>query len=366
VSLSYLNDTITGITLGKSAFTTLTFSWTQEVPYPGKLRLAGEVARRESEMSRSRLDAAELDVAAAVKASYADLYRIDRSADILGASRRLLLSFLDAARARYETGEGILENVLRAQSEVTKLDADLQRLKQERTTVQSSLNALAGRMEDRPLGEARALPGPTGDLDAEALVASALSRSPEILESESAVRRDEVRLDLARRQLKPDLIWGAAYSNRGDLDPMVAGTFGIRLPLHRDLKQAQAIARTESETEASRRDTEEVRLGVAARVRDLAARAARAEAIAGLYREGLIPQSQSALDSAAAAYGVGRADFLTLLSDFSTALSYSIDYETQRAEEVSVLAALERLTGRELVLAGDGALEPMTHGADDE
>src|SRR5882724_580283 len=121
VSVSYLNDTVTDFTLGRSEFSSLAFSWTQEVPFPGKLHLGGAVASREAEMARSRLDAARLDVAAGIKGAYADLYRIDRSASILGDRRSLLVSFMQRARARYETGEGLLENVLKAQSEITRL-----------------------------------------------------------------------------------------------------------------------------------------------------------------------------------------------------------------------------------------------------
>ncbi|MBI3449696.1 MAG: TolC family protein [Acidobacteria bacterium] len=354
VSVSYLNDTVTGFTLGRSEFSNLAFGWTQEIPFPGKLRLGGEVASREVEMVRSRLEAARLGVAAAIKGAYADLYRIDRSASILGERRSLLVSLMQTARARYETGEGLLENVLRAQSEITRLDLEVERLGQERLSAGAVLNTMAGRIEDRPLAEATELPVPAGEMDPRALEAEALARAPEIHEREAAVLRDEARLDLARKQLKPDLIWGAAYQNRGGIPPMVMGTFGLRLPIYRERKQVQAIAQVRSETDASKQEVLAARLNVAARVRDLAARASRAGTLSSLYREALIPQSLSALDSASAAYGVGRADFLTLLDDFSAVLAYEIDYETQRAARVAALAALEPLTGRELVAASRG------------
>jgi len=354
VSVSYLNDTVTGFTLGQSEFSNLTFSWTQEVPYSGKLYSGGEVASREVEMVGSRLDAARLGVAAGIKGAYAGLYRIDRSASILSERRNLLVSLMQTARARYETGEGLLENVLKAQSEITRLDLETERLKQERLSASAALNAMAGRSEDRSLAEAVVLPVAVQGIDLRALEAEALARSPEIHEREAAVLRDEARLDLARMQLKPDLIWGAAYQNRGDLPPMVMGTFGLRLPIHRERKQVQTIVQVGLETDASKQEVFAVRLRVAAVVRDLAARASGAETLSTLYREGLIPQAQSALDSASAAYGVGRADFLTLLNDLSTVLAYEIDYEKQRSDRVAALAALEPLTGRELVAAGNG------------
>jgi outer membrane protein TolC len=175
----------------------------------------------------------------------------------------------------------------------------------------------------------------------------------------AAVVREEARIDLARKQLKPDLLWGAGYQYRGGLDPMVMGSFGLKLPLYRDRKQARAIVQAKDEAEAARRDVDAQRLAVAAQVRDLAARATRASSAARLYEEGVIPQSRNALDSAAVAYGVGKADFLTLLTDFSALLTFEIEMESQRADRFAALAALERLTAAELVPVEAG-LEPVT------
>jgi outer membrane protein TolC len=348
-SVAYTNESLTAITLGESPDSFLTLSWTQEVPYPGKRRSAGEAARREVAMSQRRLDLVRLDVASRVKEAYAELYRIDRSLQILRDSRELLTSFKEGARARYESGEGLLENVLKAQTELAKLDVELEKLSQERTSGGAALNTLLGRERDEPLGPALVLPETVKQIDVHALEREVLERSPEIAEMEAAVRRDEARLDLARRQLKPDLMWGASYMNRGDLDPMVMGMFGLRLPLYRQSKQAQGVVQAERQLEAARHVVGSARLKALAEARDLMARASRAEALARLYAEGVVPQARSALESAAASYGVGRIDFLTLLNDFSALLSYQVDYETQSSERVAALAALERLTARPLV-----------------
>lgn len=349
-SIAYTNETLDELTLGESEDSLLTFTWTQEVPYPGKLRLAGEAARREVDVNRQRLQAARLDVASRVKQTFAQLYLIDRTVSILGDSRMLLVSFQETARARYETGAGLLQNVLKAQTEVARLDADLERLSQERRSVVAELNRLVGRRQDAPLGPALALPSAAQTINWAALESDAMERSPEVLEMDAAVLREEALLDLAQRQLKPDLVWSAAYTNRGDLEPMVMGMFGVQLPLHRQQKQAQGVTQASHSLDAARSAAESARLGVLSEVRDLTARAKRAEAVARLYAEGVVPQARGSLESASAAYGVGQVDFLTLITDFSALLGYEIEYETQRSEGISALAALERLTARELVV----------------
>jgi outer membrane protein TolC len=349
VSVSYTNDTVTGLTLGDSEFTTLAFNWTQEIPYPGKLGRAADAARRDAEVSQRRLELTRAGIASRIKQAYADLYRLDRSVTILKENRLLLAVYGETARARYETGEGLLADVLKAQTEVIKLDADLENLAADRVTYGTALNILVGRSAGASLGPAWILPQVPDSVDAEELEREAAARAPEVLEMDAAVLRDQARLDLARLQVKPDLVWGAAYMNRGGLDPMVMGMFGLRLPLHENRKQTQGIVQAESELEAGRQGAAAARLKAGAEARDLASRAASAARLQRLYAEGIIPQAQLALESAAASYSVGRADFLTLLNGLIALSGYELEHETLKARRVSFLAALERLTGRDLV-----------------
>lgn len=351
VSVSYTNDSLTAFTLGDSPDSELTLGWKQEVPYPGKRGLAGDVARSDVEVLTSALDAARWRVRADVKAAYAELLRVGRTTTILGESRKLLVAFQESARARYESGEGILENILRAQTEVAKLDAELATLAQDRRSLEVRLLALLGQTADAPMGPALAPPRVEVP-DRAALEAIALARSPELRALQNAAAREELRVDLARRNLKPDFIWSAAYTMRGDLDPMVMGMFGLRLPVYRKQKQAEAVVQAQFDLEAAGQEVEARRVLVLAEIRDLLAQAGRAEVLLRLYGESILPQARSTLDAAAASYGAGRTEFITLIEDFLMVLTYEISVETQRAERVKALAAAEPLAGTDLVLPG--------------
>ena len=104
-SVAYTNETFTDLTLGSSPDANLAFYWSQEVPYPGKLRLAGDVARAEIDATALRLDGLRLRVRAEVKSAYAELFRLDRTSEILGESRKLLESFRSTTRARSHAGQ---------------------------------------------------------------------------------------------------------------------------------------------------------------------------------------------------------------------------------------------------------------------
>jgi len=353
-SVSYTNDSISDVTLGDSVMSNLRLTWTQEVPYPGKRRLAGDVARAAVGVTAGQLEAVRLEVFAAVKTAYVDLHRIDRTRQIVEENRGMLEAMKEAARARYENGQAILENVLRAQTELTRVEADLARLDQERATVAAGLDALLGRKPGIPPGPA--LAPPTGLIPEPAAAESAaLERSPGLETLRRRVNVEEARLALAKKSLKPDFLWSAAYIYRADIDPMVMGAFGIRLPLYRDRKQSQQIAQTGIELEASRQDEADGAAALVSRVSDLIARARRAELVSRLYSEGVIPQSRSARDASLAAYSGGQTEFITVITDHLATLRDEIEYENQRADMFRALAALEPLTGLDLVAAGEEA-----------
>lgn len=352
--IAYTNETLTSLTLGEREDTNLTLSWTQEVPYPGKRRLAGDVARAEIGMAGRRIESIRVVVRSGIKSAYADLHRIDRTLEILAGNRDLLTSLKESARARYENGQAILENVLRSQAELTRIEVEIASLEQERESVTFGLNALVGRRRDAPIGPAVAelraeAPGPA------ALDAAILQGAPDLKVLRETVGREEARVELARRELKPDFLWSAAYMYREDLDPMVMGMFGVRLPLFSARKQSRALEEADLERQAVRSDLEDLEIRLLAKGRDLLARAQRADAVMRLYGEGILPQGRSARDAAAAAYTNGQTEFVTVVTDFLAVLRDEIEYENQKAERYRALAALEPLTGQELVRPAQGA-----------
>jgi outer membrane protein TolC len=349
VSIAYLNDGTSQLTLGESEFSALSLTWTQEVPYPGKLDRMGEVAARESDKMATDLERVRLEVTAAVKAAYADLYRLDRTTLTLRETESVLESLAGAARRRYEVGEGIQETVLKAQTEILRLQAELARVAQNRRAAEVRLNATVGRSNDTPIGPVTSIPEAAVPEDMEALAERAVASSPAVAALEAAVLREEAGVQLARLNLKPDFLWSASYQNRAGLDPMVAAMFGVRLPIFRERKQRQALLQKESELLAARQDLTELQLQTRASVRDLFSRLQKAERLRTLFGQGVVPQARAALESAQAAYGVGRLGFLDILNDLTTLLDAQIELVTQEAERLEALSELEPLLAQELI-----------------
>ena len=360
LSVSYTNDGVDDFTLGSSTDTVLALSWEQEMPGRGKRQLATGLALAEGTIAEREAEAVRRRVLSEVKTAWATLYRLDRTGTIVVEARKLLDTFLQAARARYESGEGDLEGVLKAQTGLTRLDAELAVVDGERRAVSARLEGLLGRddasLEDMPVSAPLEAP----EIDAAALRSAAEEGSAELGRLVAQAARGERRVEQAQGALRADWRWEASYQNRGGLDPMVMGLVGVRLPLWKNRKQQEAIEEARWDLDAARNDAAAARARLLAEVRALAARAGQARLRRRLLEEGVLPQARGALDAASAAYSTGRTPFLTLLDDFLAVLLAERDVETQREDEVTAVARLEAITGETLLR--QGAAPPQTPG----
>ena len=93
----------------------------QQVPFPGKLRLQGAIARKEADSTGKLYEAVKLRVVNELKQAYFGLFQAEKSIQIVEKNRDLLKQLAEIARARYEVGSGLQQDVLKAQLEATML-----------------------------------------------------------------------------------------------------------------------------------------------------------------------------------------------------------------------------------------------------
>src|SRR5947208_1226190 len=104
-----------------SDFAYLGFGVSQDIPYPGKLRLKGEIAKREADVSRQQVESVRRAVLAELKGIYFQLAYFSKTLAILEQDGELLKQVEQAADARYRSGMGTQQDVLQAQLQKTKL-----------------------------------------------------------------------------------------------------------------------------------------------------------------------------------------------------------------------------------------------------
>jgi outer membrane protein TolC len=321
------------------------YAVSQRIPFPGKLGLRGKSARIAADATGQSYAQKRLEIAAKVKSAYADLYQAERSLEILARARELAGTVVEAARARYEAGEGSQAEVLKAQLARSQADREINQLEEARLAAQARLNALL----DRPQGTATRtvadLPLAPLPPDVDDLERRAAAARPAVKAAALQVDRADTDRRLARMRYLPDFeIRGSRFVNRGE-DNGYGAMLMVNIPWvwrgKHDAAIAEALERRREAAAALRARRNETALGV----RELHARAERALRNAELLRTALLPQARLAFDATLAGYETGEETFPGVLESYQARLYL----ETQRVEEVATyqraVAALEEMTG---------------------
>lgn len=318
----------------------------QEIPFPGKLRLRGEVASREAEQMAAEYESVRLEVIARLKEAYYELHLAHKATDVLQKNRQLMTGLADTAQARYQVGESAQADVLRAQAEVSRLLAQLAEVRQR----QQSLNAEINRILDRPSTAPLGVPGeittvtPTRSLSE--LTALVGASAPRLRARAKTVERGQAAVDLARREYLPDFEIAA----QGLRDPPMGEDgyrvmLNVKVPLFYASKQRYGVREAVAGRNAAADDLQDARQELTAQVIDQMAQIERSRQLIGLLGNAIIPQARATLDSARASYAVGKVDFLTLLSSLLTLQDSELELHDQIVEHEKARARLEAIIG---------------------
>jgi cobalt-zinc-cadmium efflux system outer membrane protein len=321
----------------------------QEIPFPGKTRLRGQIAARDAEAESLGVDDVARRVAADVKQAYFELYYTDQALETLQKDREILEKLAKVAEIRYSVGRAAQQDVLRAQVELSRLTERETLLEQTRRTLEAQLNSLRDRPVDTPLGA-------TGELQESPLVqtleelqAAAESGFPALKRHQTLIESNRLAVDLARKDVKPNFSIGYTYMQRPGMPDMYGLTFSTSLPIFRHSKQDQAIREAVDNLESARRMEQNELTVLRYRVKQEYLEAQAADRLLQLYSQGIVPQSRLTLESSLASYETGAIDFQTVLGNFTTILDYELGYHQQLATHEKALARLEALTGLELI-----------------
>ena len=345
INTAYHNESFDRFRQGTGDFSFLRFGAEQEVPFPGKLALKEAVAAREADREGALYRATVLSMLTRLRVAYAEYSLAHTSIEIVRSNKELLEKLARAAEARYQVGEGLQQDVARAQVEESILVGRLTTLEQARQSAAAMLNAMLNRPPAAPLGMPAAVEKRPLTYALDQLESLAKERSPDLKAAESDVARAETNLDLAKRQYYPDFVLRADYFNKAALVPEWEVGAGIRVPLYFWRKQAFGVREATagvSEARASRQGTSQ---GVLARLKDFYAQATSADRLVELYGAVVGPQAELALDSATAAYQVGKVDFLTVLNNFTVLNDYRLRYYEELASFDKAVARLEEAAG---------------------
>ena len=318
-------------------------SLSQRIPYPGTLRVRGEMASQSAEQAGLEALATQRMIEEQIRIAYADLALIDASDRLLGENAALVKRMESVIDARIRSGQGTAAETLRNQIERERILDEQASLRTQRTVKVAALNALLGKpiSSEMPLVDnlARHLPS-----EQTATAASPqLAAYPQLMAADQAIQASQSAIDLARREGLPGFSVGIEYMDvaGGRRDEWML-TAGIRLPIWRERyrssqREARANARQAEFQWQALRDALAAEWQAALQEQENALRKV------SLYRDRLIPKAQQVVTSEENAYRANEADLLRVIEARRVLLDLERLFYQAAAQAIRSDATLRRI-----------------------
>ena len=323
----------------------------QRLPFPGKRGLREDVAARDADAVEYGYQETVNRVARDIKIAYFDLGLTLEMTRLAEKNKLILEELLHIAEDHYVVGRGNQADVLKAQTQVSRMTDELLKLARERPVIEAELIRVLGSSGNRPLPMPATPQLREETLNLESLLEAAMTRRPQLLALQSLVARNDKTLELARKNYYPDFDVRMSYGQRDSMldnsrrPDMVSLTVAMNLPVWRssklDPREAESLAMRDSAESLYQAQRNEV----AARLRQQTALAEQSLGSARLYRNTILPQARLAVESALSAYRVGRVDFMTLLDSRMAVFDYEISLAGAIAGYNRALAEIDLLIG---------------------
>ncbi len=316
----------------------------QELPYPGKLRLKGEAADRAADAQQAQVAVVEASVADQIKVAYLRLAYLQQTLTLLESSRSTLGQVIESELLRYRTGAGNQADVLKAQLQRTKLIRELTMHHEEMGQVQADLKRLIHRPQESPDIVAQDLTMTSVRYSSLELMDFVRKQNPELRFQTSAIEKQNAELRSAERTGKPDFSVGYMYQRTGDDFPAYYMlTFNVIFQ-RRQRVRAEVEEAVESLKSAQQELDEHVQQQLAELQKQYVAAKSTAEELTE-YREGIIPQADAGFHAVLAQYQSNRRQLDSVLTSFNEVLELKRDYAQSLLDHETAVARLETLTG---------------------
>jgi outer membrane protein, heavy metal efflux system len=329
----------------------------QKFPFPGKLRLKGDIARKELEVVREEYEEKKNSVIMQVKVAYRELLYLAKSIKITEENRDLLRNFVKITETRYSVGMGIQQDVLKAQVELSKINDLLISLEQKKQSTVARLNTLLNRPADAAFNsgdEISQAQENTSALSFGDLQAIAIGNRPSLLGLQNLIERYRLAERFAEKSYYPDFDVGVSYGQRdnartGEERPdFISGFVTVSVPLWYRTKESRKVAEEKANIRNAVEQYNAAKNEVFFQIRDILAKVELYNREIELFKTGIIPQSRTSLESAMSGYQVNKVDFITLVNNQLTVYNYDIEYYRLITDYMNKLSELEAVVGKQL------------------
>ena len=305
---------------------------------PNTLRTAtGHRERARGDEQRARAKARRRWVLREVRGAWLDVFVQTRRQAIVRDSRALFADLLTVTRSLYTVGGKNQQDVLRAELELSHLDARLLAVEQRLAEARAELFRWVGEAATAPVGDWPGWPVPPGLVE----LRGALARHPELAAAGARIAIADAGVALAKSRFRPTWTVDAAYGYRDggmasgeSRSDVLSVNATLSAPLFTARRQRRGLAAAQGQRRAAALQEDELR----ARLDSALTLAHRRWATLGqridLYEGALLPQARGNAEAALAAYRSDAADFADVMRSHINDLEMRLEHLALRVDRL--------------------------------
>ena len=354
VSLNAMNLPWDSFDLNQEPMTRMELGVSQMFPFPGKRSLSEDVAVFEAQAAAHSVDEMRLNLDMTVTITWWEVFYLDRAVETVLKNQAVARQLAEVANAKYKVGDGLQQDVLLAQLELSKLldtEIQLNALKAQRLI---RLNVLMDVSPDTPATLPSVMPGFTGAVAPHPILYQRAEQGRPLLRREqAAIDASKSRLALAKKAYYPDFKVGLAYGNREDNElgqsrqDFVSIMLSVNVPLYAGTRQSQSVKQHTRELARSRYSLQDQKNFVFSSIANAVTDYTQARDQLALYGGAIVPQAGQTVESMLAGYQVSQVDFLSLARSQATLFNFELLYWKSFAEVHQSIARLTAAVGEE-------------------
>ncbi|MDX8402524.1 MAG: TolC family protein [Mariprofundaceae bacterium] len=354
ISLGALNLPADSWSLTQENMTQIRIGVSQAFPFPGKLDLAREAAEQRAMAADEMVAERRLRLLRDVRLHWWRLWWLDKAIRLVRRNQALLRGLVRTAETRYATGQGLQQDVLLAQLELSNLSERERDLVAARHRTAAAMNALIGRRADAMIliqENTETTPEGIQPPDGETLKRLARKRRPLLVALARRAAAAKRETELAEKDEWPDFRLDAGWGFRSGVNPasgrtradLASITLSMSVPLYAGSKQDRRVAQRKAEHAGTELDRQDAIWRVDAEIEAALADWNSARDRARLFAQGILPQARQTTASMLAGYQTGKVDFLNLvraqLAGFDAEIRYWREVSRQQQAIARLLAA---------------------------
>jgi len=354
ISFNALNLPVDSFDTAQENMTQMQGGISQEIPFFGKLALREQAASYQATAAHLEVTETRFGLLRDVKQTWWALLYLHRALEIVLVNQDLLRQFVKIARKKYEVGEGLQQDVLLAQLELSKLlDTEI-RLTSAIAKAKAQMNALLDYPENYIFKIPKHIQEALPELPTESALFAYAEHSRALLSSSrKSIKAAQSRLDLAKKDFFPDFKVAAFYGGRADTlsgqqrTDFLSMKLSMNVPIFAATKQHKAVDQRSSELMQQRYTLKEQWNRVRTEISTAYSDFQQTKHQAVLFKSGIIPQARQTVASMLAGYQVNKVDFLNLVRSQITLYNYETQYWKALTLANQALAQLIAVVGKD-------------------